>query len=63
MLDERLAFGPMYCLSHPWINTTIRRRICQKQRAHKKARKTKKKKDMNRYKRHGSGLHHSLNAG
>jgi hypothetical protein len=37
--------------THPWINTTIRRRIGQKQRAHKKARKTKKKKDMDRYKR------------
>jgi hypothetical protein len=37
--------------THPWINTNIRRRIGQKQRAHKKARKTKKKKDMDRYKR------------
>jgi adenylosuccinate synthase len=37
--------------THTWINTTIRRRIGQKQRAHKKARKTKKKKDMNRYQR------------
>ena len=30
--------------THPWINTTIRRRIGQKQKAHKKARKTKKEK-------------------
>jgi hypothetical protein len=37
--------------THPWINTTIRRRIGQKQRPHKKAKKTKKKKDMDRYQR------------
>ncbi|CAG2240209.1 unnamed protein product [Mytilus edulis] len=37
--------------THPWINTTIRRKINQKQKAHKKARKTKKKRDKDRYKR------------
>ncbi|CAC5379605.1 unnamed protein product [Mytilus coruscus] len=34
--------------THPWINTTIRRKINQKQKAHKKARKTKKKRDKDR---------------
>ena len=37
--------------THPWINTTIRRKINRKQKAHKKARKTKKKRDIDRYKR------------
>jgi hypothetical protein len=37
--------------THPWINTTIRRKINRKQKAHKKARKTKKKRDVDRYKR------------
>ncbi|CAC5394262.1 unnamed protein product [Mytilus coruscus] len=37
--------------THPWINTTIRRKINQKQKTHKKARKTKKKRDKDRYKR------------
>ena len=37
--------------SHPWINTEIRRAIRRKQRAHAKARKSKKKKDIDRYKR------------
>jgi hypothetical protein len=34
--------------THPWINTTIRRKINWKQKAHKKARKTKKKRDVDR---------------
>jgi hypothetical protein len=38
-------------LSHPWINTTISRKINWKQKAHKKARKTKKKRNVDRYKR------------
>ena len=37
--------------THPWINTEIRRAIRRKQRAHAKARKSKKKKDHDRYKR------------
>ena len=37
--------------THPWINTTIRRKINRKQKAHKKARKNKKKRDVDRYKR------------
>jgi hypothetical protein len=37
--------------THPWINTTIRRKINRKQKAHKEARKTKKKRDVDRYKR------------
>ncbi|CAC5392977.1 unnamed protein product [Mytilus coruscus] len=37
--------------THPWINTTIRRKINQKNKAHRKARKTNKKRDMDRYKR------------
>ncbi|CAG2221190.1 GGH [Mytilus edulis] len=37
--------------THPWMNTAIRRKINQKQKAHKKARKTKKKRDQDRYKR------------
>ena len=37
--------------THPWINTTIRRKINRKEKAHKKARKTKKKRDVDRYKR------------
>ena len=37
--------------THPWMNTAIRRKINQKQKAHKKARKTKKKRDPDRYKR------------
>ena len=37
--------------TYPWINTTIRRKINWKQKAHKKARKTKKKRDIDRYKR------------
>ena len=37
--------------SNPWINTLIRKAIQRKQRAHKKARKTGKKRDINRYKR------------
>ncbi|KAL8612134.1 hypothetical protein ACOMHN_021947 [Nucella lapillus] len=35
----------------PWITTSIRRAICRKQRAHKKARMTGKKKDVDRYRR------------
>ena len=37
--------------THPWMNTAIRRKINQKQKAHKKARKTKKKRDQDRFKR------------
>ena len=37
--------------SNPWINTDIRRSIRRKQRAHKKAKATKKKKDSDRYKK------------
>ena len=37
--------------SHPWINTTIRRSIRRKQRAHKQAKSTGIKKDMDRYKK------------
>ena len=37
--------------SHPWIDTTIRRAIRRKQRAHTKARKSGKKRDQDRYKR------------
>ena len=37
--------------SNPWINTSIRRAIRRKQRAHKKARRTGKKRDADRYRR------------
>ena len=37
--------------THPWINTSIRRSIKRKQRAYRKARKTNKKRDRDRYKR------------
>ena len=37
--------------SNPWINTLVHRAIPRKQRAYKKARKTGKKKDVDRYKR------------
>ena len=37
--------------NNPWINTSIRKGIRRKQRAHKKARKTGKKRDIDRYKR------------
>ena len=37
--------------TNPWINTEIRRAIRRKQRAHSKARRTKKKKDTDRYRR------------
>jgi hypothetical protein len=37
--------------THPWMNTTIRRKTIQKHRAHEKARRTKKKRDRDRYKR------------
>ena len=35
--------------TNPWINTEIRRKIRRKQRAHKKSKATKKKKDCDRY--------------
>ncbi|CAG2243533.1 unnamed protein product [Mytilus edulis] len=34
---------------HPWMNTAIRRKINKKQKAHKKDRKTRKKRDPDRY--------------
>ncbi|KAL8604168.1 hypothetical protein ACOMHN_047380 [Nucella lapillus] len=37
--------------SYPWIDTSLRRAIRRKQRAHTKARKTGKKRDQDRYKR------------
>ncbi|KAL8613875.1 hypothetical protein ACOMHN_032865 [Nucella lapillus] len=37
--------------TNPWITTSIRRAIRHKQRAHKKARMTGKKKDVDRYRR------------
>ena len=37
--------------THPWMNGRIRRLIRRKQRAHKKARSTGNKRDMDRYKR------------
>ncbi|KAL8589391.1 hypothetical protein ACOMHN_021543 [Nucella lapillus] len=37
--------------SYPWIDTSVRRAIRRKQRAHTKARKTGKKRDQDRYKR------------
>ncbi|KAL8592877.1 hypothetical protein ACOMHN_050704 [Nucella lapillus] len=37
--------------TNPWITTSIRRAIRRKQRAHKKARMTGKKKDVDRYRR------------
>ena len=37
--------------TNPWINTEIRHAIRRKQRAHQKARRTKKNKDTDRYKR------------
>ena len=37
--------------TNPWINTEIRCAIRRKQRAHAKARRTKRKKDLDRYKR------------
>jgi hypothetical protein len=37
--------------SHPWTDTEIRRAIRRKQRAHAKAKRTKKKRDTDRYKR------------
>ena len=37
--------------THPWMNTKVRRKISQKHRAHAKARRTKKKRDRDRYKR------------
>jgi hypothetical protein len=46
--------------THPWINTTIRRKINRKQKVHKKARKTKKKRDIDRYKRHSFQLRNKL---
>jgi len=37
--------------THPWMNTKIRKKINQKHRAHTKARRTKLKRDKDRYKR------------
>ena len=37
--------------TNPWINTEIRRAIRRKQRAHTKCRRSKKKKDIDRYKK------------
>ena len=37
--------------THPWINTKIRRATRRKQRAHRKAKSTKQKKDWDRYKK------------
>lgn len=37
--------------SHPWINTAIKKDIRRKQRAHKKAKESRKKKDLDRYKK------------
>ena len=37
--------------THPWMNTKVRRKINQKHRAHAKARRTKKKRNRDRYKR------------
>jgi hypothetical protein len=37
--------------THPWINTKVRRKISLKNREHAKARRTKKKRDRDRYKR------------
>ena len=38
-------------ITHPWMNTEIKRFICRKQRAHKKARRSNQKRDLDRYKR------------
>ena len=37
--------------SHPWMNSQIKRSIRRKQRAHKKAKRTRKKRDYDRYKK------------
>ena len=37
--------------THPWINTAIKKAIRRKQRAHKKAKETNKKKDLDRYRK------------
>ena len=37
--------------THPWVNTEIRHLIKRKQRAHRKARRSKKERDLARYKR------------
>ena len=37
--------------THPWINTKIRRATRRNQRAHRKAKSTKQKKDWDRYKK------------